>query len=138
MTTTTRRTYLGLRPAVAIATGLAAVTIGAAVGLAIPTPLDRCAGTNGATLTVEGCATYLAELDALAIGCGAIAEQLTYERCADDVLALVRSGSAPCGVVAEVEDGVATLVPASCSTADELDDRVATIRDERAGTRWSR
>jgi hypothetical protein len=81
------RTYLGLRPAVAIATGLTAVTIGAAIGLATPTPLDRVA---------------------------------------------------PCGVVAEVEDGVATLVPASCSTADELADRLATIRDERAGVRWSR
>ena len=86
MSTTTRRTYLGLRPAVAIATGLAAVTIGAAVGLAIPTPLDRYA---------------------------------------------------PCGVVAEVEDDVATLVPASCSTADDLADRVDVIRDERTGGRFA-
>jgi hypothetical protein len=43
-------TYLGLRPAVAIATGLAAVTIGAAIGLATPTPLDRVAPCG---LTVE-------------------------------------------------------------------------------------
>ena len=45
---------------------------------------------------------------------------------------------APCGITVEVEDGVATYLPASCSTADDLADRVATIRDERAGTRWSR
>ena len=44
------RTYLGLRPAAVIATGLTAVVIGATIGLATPTPLDPVAPCG---LTVE-------------------------------------------------------------------------------------
>lgn len=70
MTSTSRTgTYLGLRPAVAIATGLAALTIGAAVGLAIPTPLDRYAPcgyvVEGDDIIPASCATAV-ELDARA------------------------------------------------------------------------
>jgi hypothetical protein len=49
-TTTMTTTYLGLRPAAVIATGLTAVAIGAAIGLATPTPFDRVAPCG---LTVE-------------------------------------------------------------------------------------
>lgn len=44
-------TYLGMRARTVIAVGLAAVTIGAALGLAVPTPLDRVAPCG---LIVEG------------------------------------------------------------------------------------
>ena len=63
-------TYLGLRPAVAIATGLTAVAIGVAIGVATPTPLDRVAPCG---LTVEdgvlipaACATDVELADRLA------------------------------------------------------------------------
>ena len=44
---------------------------------------------------------------------------------------------APCGLVAEVEDGVTTYLPASCSTPDELADRLDTIRDARPSDRFA-
>ena len=123
-------TYLGLRPRAVVSVGLAAATIGAAIGLAAPTPLDRAApcgmtvevedgvttylpascstpdelaarldairearpsdrfaAMNGAELDADGQAAYLAEVDAVAAACGHIADQLSWERCADDVLA---------------------------------------------------
>ena len=78
-------TYLGLPARTVVAVGLLVAVVGVALGLAVPTPLERFA---------------------------------------------------PCGVVAEVEDGVTTYLPASCSTADELADRMARIRDERGGDRF--
>lgn len=47
-------------------------------------------------------------------------------------LALPTPDLAPCGYVVEG----AEVVPASCSTAAELDARLAAIRAERAGGRW--
>lgn len=70
-------TYLGLPARTVVAAAVAVGIVGTAIGLALPTPLDRFA---------------------------------------------------PCGLVAEVEDGVTTYLPASCSTAHELDDRLDTIR----------
>jgi len=75
-------TYLGLPIRTAVAVGLAAATIGATIGLALPTPLDR---------------------------------------------------AAPCGVT--VEGG--EVIPAACSTADELADRLDTIRTTRSGGRFA-
>jgi hypothetical protein len=46
-----RPTYLGMRARTVIVVGLAAVTIGAAIGLALPTPLERFAPCG---LTVDG------------------------------------------------------------------------------------
>lgn len=86
LTADQRPTYLGMRVPTVIAVGLAAAAIGAAIGLAIPTPLERCAELNGAPLTAEACAAYLAELDRVDAACGPIAKQLTFKRCPDDVL----------------------------------------------------
>ena len=131
-------TYLGLPARTVVAVGLLVAVVGVALGLAVPTygdrVLARCADLNGADLTPEACAAYLAEVDAVDAACGHLDDQLPWERCADDVLAVVRSS--PCGIVAEVEDGVARFVPASCSTPDELADRMARIRDERGGDRF--
>ena len=74
-------TYLGLTRRAAIAAALVAVTVGGAIGLAIPAP-----------------------------------------------------DPAPCGLVA---DSGGTLVPASCSTADELADRLDVIRETRTGGRFA-
>jgi len=131
-------TYLGLPARTVVAVGALVAVVGVVLGLAVPTygdrVLARCADLNGAALTPEACAAYLAEVDAVVAACGHLADQLPYERCADDVLAVIRT--APCGIVAEVEDGVARIVPASCSTPDELADRMARIRDERGGDRF--
>lgn len=43
---------------------------------------------------------------------------------------------APCGMVAEVEDGLTAYVPASCMTDAELTDRIAMVRAERGGIRF--
>lgn len=131
-------TYLGLRPRTAVAVGLAAAIVGAVIGLALPTPLDRAAPCgmtvevedgvatylpascstpdelaarldairearpsdrfaelNGAKLDADGQAAYLAEVDAVAAACGHLADQLSWERCSDDVLADHRAEVTP-------------------------------------------
>ena len=82
---TAPRGFLGLPHRTVIAWSVAVAIIGAAIGLALPTPLER---------------------------------------------------HAPCGVVAESEDGVTTYLPASCMTAEDMRDRMAAIRAERPSGRF--
>ena len=81
----TTRTYLGLSARTAAAWSAAAAITGAAIGMALPNPLDR---------------------------------------------------HAPCGLAAEVEDGVTTYVPASCMSKAELSDLTAKIRADHGGNRF--
>lgn len=85
MTTRPARTYLGMPARTAAAWTAAAAITGAAIGLALPTPLER---------------------------------------------------HAPCGVVAEVEDGVTTYLPASCMTAAEMRARLDAVLADRGGNRF--
>lgn len=126
------RTYLGLTRRAAIAVGVGAFAVGAAIGIAIPADppscgyvLDsasvgyvpascedaaiiaermdairrerssayfECAATNGAPLTADACASYLAERDAIAAECGGIAAQDAYEACEAPARAAYRAG----------------------------------------------
>lgn len=128
-----------------IATGILAVVVAALAVHALaprpdltvdtPTDAERCAELNGAPLDARACAAYLAEVDVVAAWCGGIVDGRTWGGCADDVLAAHRAG-APCGLVAEVEDGVTTYLPASCSTEDELADRLDRVREGRPSPRF--
>ena len=111
------RTYLGLRPAVAIATGLAAVTIGATIGLTVPTPTS-CAIVEAGPTGPEPDVTLGRIVEACADG--------TY-RTTTYVI--------DTGEVVEVDHHDGHL------TDDEARDvagRLATIRAERAGERFAR
>ena len=55
--------------------------------------LATCADTNGAPLTADQCATYLAERAALADACGAISEQNAYEHCEYVTLSAIRASN---------------------------------------------
>ena len=109
------RTYLGLRPAVAIATGIAAVTIGAVVGFATPTPTP-CAIVEAGPTGPEPEVTLGRIVEACGDG--------TY-RTTTYVLST--------GEVVEVDqhDGHLTDVEVA-----DLTDRLATIRADRSGGRW--
>jgi hypothetical protein len=125
---TTAHGFLGWSYRRAATVGLTAAAVGLAVGIALPSPdadALRCASMNGTPMTTDACADYLAEVDAVADACGWIVEQIAHETCADDVLNVIRSGDAPCGVTVEVEDGVPTFLAASCMTADAMADVMA-------------
>ena len=110
------RTYLGLRPSVAIATGLTAVVIGATLGLTIPTPTPCAiveAGPTGpepdVTLgrIVEACADGTYRTTTYVLGTGELVEVDHHDGHLTD---------------AEVRDVAA---------------RLATIRAERSGARFA-
>jgi hypothetical protein len=110
-------TYLGLRPAVAIATGLAAVTFGAAIGLTVPTPTP-CAIVEAGPTGPEPEVTLGRVVEVCADG--------TY-RTTTYVL--------DTGELVEVDHHDGHLTD---DEARDVADRLATIRAERSGTRWSR
>lgn len=71
--------FLGFSRRELAAGTLALATAGAAIGFALPTPserlLERCAETNGATLTVEQCFDYLAWLEFVSVCAEFVAEE---------------------------------------------------------------
>lgn len=56
-----------------------------------PTDAARCAAMNGAPLTGAGCASYLAEVDAVAAACGHLVDGSAWGACSDRVLAAHRA-----------------------------------------------
>ena len=108
-------TYLGMRARTVVAVGLTAVTIGATIGLTLPT---SCAIVEAGPTGPEPDVTL-----------GRIVEA-----CADGSTVTTTSVLAT-GEVVEVDhhDGHLPDVEAA-----EVADRLATIRDERAGERFAR
>ena len=126
-------TYLGQSVWSWLALAIGSVTVGLAlaVGGLLPSPdsdsvlLAECARTNGAALTVEDCSTYLEWLDATA-DCRELESQSDWAGCVEAVEA-----GWECGAV--LEEGV--WLEASCSTVEELEERLESIRHSRSGQR---
>lgn len=125
-------TYLGLSVRVWLGWAVlsVALTVAALGSGLIPSPdsgrlLAECARTNGAALTVAECSEYLEWLEATA-DCRALEEQSDWANCVEAV-----EGGWECGYV--LEGGV--WLEAGCSTVEELEERLSSIRDSRSGHR---
>ena len=121
--------YLGMRPRIAATVAAVALVIGAAIGLALPTP-----GYAGCTLVEDGPTGPEPDVTlGLAVyACPDSVVHVTYVLGTAEVVQVEHVQPAPCGYVVEG----AEVVPAACSTAAELDARMTHLRAARTGGRW--
>lgn len=127
MTTTN---YLGMRPRIAAAVAAACMAVGALIATALPTP-----DYAGCTLVEDGPTGPEPDvtLGRAVYACPDSMLHVTYVLGTAEVVQVEHVQPAPCGYVVEG----AEVVPASCSTAAELDARMTAVRAARTGGRFS-